>query len=97
MWGAVETLDPEKADTIRARYRDGLTLREIADARGVSISAIRQRERAALARLRMNRDVRRLWDGYSSIIFHGGLSLFRRYGSAVELAAIKNLEGDYQS
>lgn len=92
LWAAVGTLEGKQADTIRKRYRDGLTLKEIADAGGVSITAIKQREKAALTRLRMNRDVRQLYEGYSSAIYHGGLDAFRRSGSVVERVAIARAE-----
>lgn len=91
IWASVDSLTPEQADTIRHRYKDGQTLKETAQAQGVSLGAVKSRERAALARLKHKPELRRIWRDYGGIIYHGGLQMFKRCGSVVELAAINHM------
>ena len=92
IWASVDSLTPEQADTIRHRYKDGQTLKETAQAQGVSLGAVKSRERAALARLKHKPELRRIWQDYGGgILYHGGLQMFKRCGSVVELAAINHM------
>ena len=52
VWPLVDSLTDNQAKTIRARYQDNKTFREIAEAQGVSIEMVRQRERQGLRELR---------------------------------------------
>ena len=52
VWPLVDSLTDNQAKTIRARYQDNKTFREIAEAQGVSIEMARQRERQGLRELR---------------------------------------------
>lgn len=52
VWPLVDSLTDNQAKTIRARYQDDMTFREIAEAQGVSIEMARQRERQGLRELR---------------------------------------------
>lgn len=52
VWALVDSLTDTQAKTIRARYRDNMTFREIAEDQGVSIDMARQRERQGLRELR---------------------------------------------
>lgn len=52
VWALVDSLTDTQAKTIRARYQDNMTFREIAEDQGVSIDMARQRERQGLRELR---------------------------------------------
>lgn len=52
VWPLVDSLTDTQAKTIRARYQDNMTFREIAEDQGVSIDMARQRERQGLRELR---------------------------------------------
>lgn len=52
VWALVDSLTDTQAKTIRARYRDNMTFREIAEDQGVSVEMARQRERQGLRELR---------------------------------------------
>lgn len=52
VWPLVDSLTDTQAKTIRARYQDNMTFREIAEDQGVSIEMARQRERQGLRELR---------------------------------------------
>lgn len=58
--GAMEALPPLQRATVEAHHYQGKTLREIAEKNGVSIEAVRQRERKALCTLGRNKGVREL-------------------------------------
>ena len=52
VWALVDSLTDTQAKTIRARYQDNMTFREIAEDQGVSVEMARQRERQGLRELR---------------------------------------------
>ena len=52
VWPLVDSLTDDQAKTIRARYQDNMTFREIAEDQGVSVEMARQRERQGLRELR---------------------------------------------
>ena len=52
VWPLVDSLTDTQAKTIRARYQDNMTFREIAEDQGVSVEMARQRERQVLRELR---------------------------------------------
>lgn len=52
VWPLVDSLKDTQAKTIRARYQDNMTFREIAEDQGVSVEMARQRERQGLRELR---------------------------------------------
>ena len=52
VWPLVDSLTDNQAKTIRARYQENKTFKEIAEAQGVSIEMARQRERQGLRELR---------------------------------------------
>lgn len=52
VWPLVDSLTDTQAKTIRARYQDNMTFREIAEEQGVSVEMARQRERQGLRELR---------------------------------------------
>ena len=61
LWPMVDRLPGRRqADVIRKRYQEGMTLKEIGEAYGVNLNAIRQSERDGLRALRRSRDSGRL-------------------------------------
>ena len=52
---ALDDLTPVQRETLRRRFYDGLTLKEIGEADGVSLDRVRQREKEALHVLRRRR------------------------------------------
>lgn len=52
VWPLVDSLTDTQAKTIRARYQDNMTFREIAEDQGISVEMARQRERQGLRELR---------------------------------------------
>ena len=52
VWALVDSLTDTQAKTIRARYQDNMTFREIAEDQGISVEMARQRERQGLRELR---------------------------------------------
>ena len=60
LWGCVDELPEKEAEAIRARYRDGLTLKEIGERLGVNTEGARQRERKGLMMLRSTKRSKRL-------------------------------------
>jgi RNA polymerase sigma factor (sigma-70 family) len=60
IWPMVDRLPGRQPDVIRKRYQEGMTLKEIGEAYGVNLNAIRQSERDGLRALRRSRDSGRL-------------------------------------
>ena len=52
LWSLVDSLPGEQPKIIRLRYQNGMTLRAIAEDKGVTLEAIRQQERKGLGELR---------------------------------------------
>ena len=95
LWAAVDSLEEKNAEVIRYRYRDGLTLKDTAERIGVSLPAVKSREKRACQCLRRDREVKRIAAdrGFTSAIFHGGLRGFKNTGeSVVERAVLRRLE-----
>lgn len=90
---ALDTLRPEDAAAIRARYFEGMTMREAGKAAGVSISAHREREQRGLRKLRNT--ARK--SGLDSFIeqrtsYYHAPSFFLTHTSAVEWAVLRREE-----
>ncbi len=90
------TIPPHEAATIRARYYDSRTLRDIAAERGVSVACVGQLERSGLRHLRSPGNRHRLKMYREEIIsrhtYRGtGFSAWKEYGSAQE-RAVEDLE-----
>ena len=80
--GTLLKISPQMWEVIEGAYYRGETLRQIADAQGVSIERARAIKNKALSRLRSNAAIRRLHhiDEYH----HIGVEAFKRGGSIVE-------------
>lgn len=52
LWSLVDALPGEQPKIIRLRYQNGMTLRAIAEDKGVTLETIRQQERQGLRELR---------------------------------------------
>lgn len=94
LWGAVEGLEPEQAEVIQGRYKDGLTAQEIADRSGYSRSQAQSLERAALNALGKPHRARRLLPFYEEIRSMGLVrTSFERFAttwtSSTEYAALE--------
>ena len=96
IWAAVDDLEQTQAAAIRGKYHDGQTLAECAEAQGISVERVRQKQQAGFRRLRNNKSLRRIAEqrGYGAGVYHGGLQRFRHTGySSPEWEVIKKLEG----
>lgn len=60
LWGLVDGLGEREAEILRKRYKQGKTLKQIAEEKQVSIEAIRQQERKAMKELRKSHRSREL-------------------------------------
>ena len=60
LWDCVDSLPGKQAETIRARYKDGLTLKETGERIGTTLEAARQWEAKGLRELRKPSRARRL-------------------------------------
>lgn len=100
LWGCVDELPEEQAKAIRARYRDGLTLKETGERLGVNAEGARQCEAKGLRELRKPSRAKRIRPFFeeSDRIFSMGTSgtgvgVFERtWTSATERAVINRLE-----
>ena len=100
IWGCVDELPEKQAEAIRARYRDGLTLKETGERLGVNIEGARQWERKGIRELRKPSKTKRLrpfFPEYDRIFSMGstgtGVGIFdRTWTSATERAALKQFE-----
>ena len=94
VWTAVDELKPEQARTIRRRYIDQQTLKEIADVDGCSINNVRRRGVDALRKLRKSPILQRYkLEFYAESFAYsgGGLAAFMRtHNSPVERAVLKS-------
>ena len=89
---ALDTLPDSQANVIRERYWSGAGLRTIAENHGISIEAVRQRERAGLSRLRTSstrRSLEAFLDENTNFYTGTGISAFQRSGSAVENTVLR--------
>lgn len=60
LWPMVDRLPDRQQAVIRMKYQQGMTLKEIGEAYGVTIEAVRQSERKGMQALRRSRENRRL-------------------------------------
>lgn len=100
LWGMVDSLEEKQPEIIRARYQEGKTLREIAEAQGIQVEAVRQQQNKALRTLRNPRNANRLrilWEDdkiYQMALKGNGAKRFREtWTSSTERAALSLLEG----
>lgn len=98
IWPMVDHLPGRQPDVIRKRYQQNMTLKEIGEAYGVSLNAIRQSERDGLRGLRMSRNAGRLRAFLpeqleAEAYRHSGVCAFdRTWESSTERVAMKLLE-----
>lgn len=100
LWGMVDSLEGKQPVIIRARYQEGKTLREIAEAQGIQVEAVRQQQNKALRTLRNPKNANRLrilWEDdkiYQMALKGNGAKRFREtWTSSTERAALSLLEG----
>lgn len=100
LWGMVDGLEGKQPAIIRARYQEGKTLREIAEAQGIQVEAVRQQQDKALRTLRRPKNLNRLrilWEDdkiYQMALKGNGAKRFREtWTSSTERAALSLLEG----
>ena len=101
LWGTVDTLPEKQAETIRMRYRQSRTLKQIGEELGCSVEMARTHERKALRELRKPSRAKKLkpffpeaerQQIYSRAISGTGLTSFEHsWTSATEREAIKGL------
>ena len=95
LWAAVDNLPGELPEVIRGRYQDNRTLKEMGEAKGVSIERIRQQERTALQKLKLPKASRKYKPYYEqymqgSRFRHTTLAEFRyTWTSQTERAALQ--------
>ena len=100
LWGCVDELPEKEAEAIRARYRDGLTLKETGVRLGVNTEGARKWERKGLRMLRnpvRSKHLRSYFPEHDRIFSMGstgtGVGVFERtWTSATERAAIERIE-----
>lgn len=96
LWSLVDSLPGEQPKIIRLRYQNGMTLRAIAEDKGVTLEAIRQQERKGLGELRKPSKSRMLrpflYDEdrvYNSALHGNGATAFHRtWTSSTERVAL---------
>lgn len=94
LWPIVNSLEPIQAETIKARYKEGLTLEETAVKFNFSITKVRNTESKAFRKLRLSKNTRLLRPFLSderiySISLHGGYqSYINTWTSAPEQAIL---------
>lgn len=100
LWGMVDGLEGKQPAIIRARYQEGKTLREIAEAQGIQVEAVRQQQDKGLRTLRRPKNLNRLrilWEDdkiYQMALKGNGAKRFREtWTSSTERAALSLLEG----
>lgn len=97
LWDQVQNLpDPKQRDVVQKRYLDNQTFKQIADEEGKSVSAIQQREKQALQRLKKSKTIRDIAMslGYDcKLAYNYSLGKFRNTGtSTVEFLAIHHID-----
>ena len=101
LWGTVDTLPEKQAETIRMRYQQSRTLKQIGEELGCSVEMARTHERKALRELRKPSRAKKLKPFfpeadrqriYSRAISGTGLTSFEHsWTSATERAALQEL------
>ena len=94
LWQCVDRLGGQKAEVLRKRYQDNMTLREIAQETGRSPGAVFQTHQQALSRLRRAKGFKAVSDYFRQNFYHGTrLGQFQRtWTSQPELYAMR-MEG----
>lgn len=100
LWECVDGLPGGLPEVIRRRYQGGETLRQIGQAAGITIEAVRQQEAKALRELRQPTRARLLLPFleederiYSASLKGGGAALFSRtWTSSTERVALRRME-----
>lgn len=96
LWATVGTLPASQAEIIKARYRDGKTVREITEETGATKGKIRNAESKGLYNLRRKiniKQIARRFDYGTRTLYGGGLNAFMHsHTSPVELAVLKHIE-----
>ena len=100
LWGCVDELPEKQAEAIRARYRDGMTLKGTGERLGVNAEGARQWEAKGLRELRKTsfaRRIRPFYEEYDRIFSMGstgtGVGVFERtWTSATERAVLKQFK-----
>ena len=100
LWECVDDLPSGLPEVIRRRYQGGETLRQIGQASGITIEAVRQQEAKALRELRQPSRARLLLPFleederiYSASLKGGGAALFSRtWTSSTERVALRRME-----
>ena len=100
LWNLVDSLEGKQPEIIRARYQDGKTLREIAEAQGIQVEAVRQQQAKGLRTLRNPKNANRLrilWEDdriYQMALKGNGAKRFREtWTSSTERTVLSLLEG----
>lgn len=94
LWTMVDRLDDKQPKIIKYRYKDNMTLKDIAETCGITLERVRQQEYKAFRVLRMPQNANRLrpylTDTQESAAFHGSSiqSFNRTWTSATERAAL---------
>ena len=100
VWDEVDTLDNKKAEIIRKRFRDNMTLEQIGEYFGNSQEGIRQLQNNALKKLARSKKLRKYAEDYLSAKAYSGISLtaYLNTGtSATERTAIESYEHNIQN
>ena len=72
LWPMVDALPDQQPETLRARYQEGRTLKDIAQDRKTSPTAVRQQELKGLKELRNPRRKRQLWPFLEDMLYSKG-------------------------
>lgn len=96
IWQIVDELEELQAEVVVGRYKESATLQEIGSQLDLSIERIRTIEKKALSILRKKRDISDIAEiyGYMNAYRGTGYHAFKNYGSSVEYAAIRHIEGE---
>lgn len=89
LWALVDTLPEKQAETIRRRYQDGETQKEVGEALGVSSKRIGAIEAAALRNLRNSKIQKQLEPHLDDLRYSMGLSKSGAVKNPTERAALK--------
>lgn len=96
LWAEVDKLADRQAESIRIKYQDNLSVREVAERMQLTQGQIRDaidRGCRKLSRKRVIRQIAKEYGYSSNDLFGCGLSRFRQNGSSIENTVIKRLEG----
>ena len=90
---ALDSISPDRAETVRGEYFHGLTLKEQAERENVSIATMQQRRNNGIRDMRRGKALARLKAYRETVIaraYYGAVSSFRHtHTSSTELAALR--------